>query len=377
MNKVKTFFLRIAARCNLNCDYCYVFKHRDMSWKDMPAIMSDSTVELFANRLCEYVKEQSVDEVNVIFHGGEPLIVGEEKILEFIRIIETAVGNAAKVNFSLQTNGTLINESLLSKFEEMNVGVSLSIDGNAAAHNRHRKYVSGKDSFADVLNAATSLKKHPNIFEGVIGVIDPLNDPREVLAFFSDNELFNMDLLLPDSTYVDKPIGRDNNPNLYVDWLKESFRLWFEEYQDLSFRTYEGILSSLLGVKTESDTFGLGCLDYLTIETDGTYHTTDILKITYENASSMNMHLEGASIEKALSDKSIEKYNELLSFDSLASKCKSCKWVNVCGGGSLPHRYSENNGFDNPTVYCKEMYELIEYAQKLLEKAIETEKDEQ
>ena len=35
--KINTFFLRVAASCNLNCDYCYVFKHRDKSWEKMPA----------------------------------------------------------------------------------------------------------------------------------------------------------------------------------------------------------------------------------------------------------------------------------------------------------------------------------------------------
>lgn len=372
MNKIKTFFLRIAARCNLNCDYCYVFKHRDMSWKDMPSVMTVETVKLFASRLSEYVNENEIDEVNVIFHGGEPLIVGEKKIFEFIDIINGTC-KGIKVNFSLQTNGTLLNEELLLRFEQNNVGVSLSIDGDKKAHNRHRRFASGKDSFEEVFNAAKMLKNHPAIFEGVIGVIDPNNNPRDILEFYNNSGLFNMDLLLPDSTYVDKPIGREQNPNLYIDWLRECFSLWFEEYQDLSFRTFEGILSSLMGVKTESDTFGLGCLDYLTIETDGTYHTTDILKITFENASSMNLNLKDASIQTALSNDAIKEYNNLLSYDRLASKCKACKWIDVCGGGSLPHRYSEENGFDNPTIYCDEMYNLIEHAQSLLERAIEKE----
>ena len=49
--KINTFFLRVAASCNLDCDYCYVFKHRDMTWKNMPAVMLESTVQSFAKRL--------------------------------------------------------------------------------------------------------------------------------------------------------------------------------------------------------------------------------------------------------------------------------------------------------------------------------------
>lgn len=377
MSKIRTFFLRIAARCNLNCDYCYVFKHRDMSWKNMPPIMDDKTVSMFAKRLLNYIKSNSdIDEVNVIFHGGEPLIAGEETLFRFVEIIENTVGETANVNFSLQTNGTLLTDQILMKFEEKNIGVSLSIDGPTKAHNRHRKYISGKGSFEDVLNGAKLLLKYPNIFEGIIGVIDPNNDPDELLNFYSENGLINMDLLLPDSTYDDKPIGREENKNLYKDWLNKCFDLWFTKYQDLNFRTFEGILSSLVGVKTQSDTFGLGELDYLTIETDGAYHTTDILKITYENASHMNMTIFDTEINDALNDSSIKEYNKLLSYDNLSEKCKKCRWIHVCGGGSLPHRYSSDSGFNNPTIYCEEMYSLIEHASTVLSQEMQKEENE-
>lgn len=91
---VNTFFLRVAASCNLDCDYCYVFKHRDMSWKNMPSIMHREIVVKFAERLKEYTDKFALKSVNIIFHGGEPLMCGEQRIIEFVDIIDSALVSA-------------------------------------------------------------------------------------------------------------------------------------------------------------------------------------------------------------------------------------------------------------------------------------------
>ena len=375
MEKINTFFLRISARCNLYCDYCYVFKHRDMSWRNYPKTMSREIIQIFAKRLREYLLKYNNTEINIIFHGGEPLIVGESNLIEFSEIIINKVNDIAKVSFSLQTNGTLITESLLNACERKNIGISLSIDGPEYVHNKHRKFLSGSGSFSSVIKGIELLKKHPRIFEGVIGVIDPTNSPDEILEFFDNCHLERIDLLLPDSTYLDPPIGRNQNPDLYKNWLLAVFNSWFNCHQGLRFRTFEYILSGLLGVRTELDAFGLGKLDYLTIETDGSYHTSDILKITYENASNMNISVLDSNIEEAIENKKVNEYNELLKWDNLPLKCKECQFSYVCGGGSLPHRYSPENGFNNPTVYCNEMFALIQYAKEMIEEAIQKEEN--
>ena len=374
MTLINTFFLRVAARCNLSCDYCYVFRHRDMSWKNMPAHMALSTVELFASRLKEYLSATGLKEANIIYHGGEPLIVGPERIIEFTDIICRVVGEIAKVSFSLQTNGTLLNEHFLNQCRDRNIGISLSFDGHKAIHDKHRKYVTGSGSFDDVYSASKLLQRFPSIFEGIIGVIDPQFEPEETLKFFEENGLLTVDMLLPDSTYQDPPLGRNCDPALYSTWLCKAFDSWFFHHQSINFRTFEHVLKGLMGIESSLDSFGLGELDYLTIETDGAYHTTDILKSTYENASALGLTLTDAAITKALEHEKIAEYNRLLSWDCLPQVCKDCRFGAICGGGSLPHRYSPENGFDNPTVYCEEMKTLIEHAEQVLKSAIEGEK---
>ena len=371
--KINTFFLRVAASCNLDCDYCYVFKHRDMSWKNMPAVMLESTIKSFAKRLREYAENTDLGEVNIIFHGGEPLMCGENRLIGFADTISDILGDEIKPRYSMQTNGTLLTETFLNECEKRDIGISLSIDGQKCVHDKHRKYKNGNGSHDDVLKNIGLLKEHSSIFEGVIGVIDPYFEPEEVLQFFDNLSIEKVDLLLPDSTYIDLPKGRTEQPELYKNWLLKAFDAWFFHHQSIHLRTFEHILAGILGESSALDAFGLGSLDYLTIETDGTYHTSDILKVAYENASAIGFGVDEGSIEQALANEKVKQYNILLSVEALPQKCKECVYSTLCGGGSLPHRYNTVNGFNNPSIYCDEIYSLIHHAMEIITQTIESE----
>ena len=44
--------------------------------------------------------------------------------------------------------------------------------------------------------------------------------------------------------------------------------------------------------------------------------------------------------------------------------------MNACGGGYLPHRFSKHNGYDNPSVYCDDLYAMFENMQSVLERQL-------
>ena len=48
---------------------------------------------------------------------------------------------------------------------------------------------------------------------------------------------------------------------------------------------------------------------------------------------------------------------------SLAEQCQSCPLLEVCGGGYLPHRFSTEGGYRNPSVYCADLEYLIRHVQ--------------
>ena len=62
---VNTFLCKVASRCNLDCDYCYLYHHVDQSWRERPRFMSDEIVAAFARNLADYVSITKLDQVTV------------------------------------------------------------------------------------------------------------------------------------------------------------------------------------------------------------------------------------------------------------------------------------------------------------------------
>jgi uncharacterized protein len=362
---ITSFLVKVASRCNLNCDYCYVFNHADQSWKSMPPLMSEADRKNIAERIGSYTKIHKIPHCLVAFHGGEPLLMKASKIVETAQWIREAVSEDTIIDFSLQTNGVLLTDDILKQFSEANIGVSLSLDGPKMATDLHRVTHKGKSSYEGVMSGYQKLTNYPNIFMGVISVIDPRVKPRELLSFFNDLNPPKVDFLLPDANYIAPPFLRDTDPDIYLNWILEAFDLWLDEFPNLKIRLFDTLLQTVIGSQSGTDFFGFGNVTMLTIETDGTFHDLDVLKITTEGYSSLGLNIRDHTIDEAANSPNIQRHNQLLSLEGVSAKCKACPVVQICGGGSVPHRYNKN-GFDNPTVYCREMLGLITHAQKRL-----------
>lgn len=373
---IQSFLVKVASRCNLNCDYCYVFHHADQSWKSLPGLMKEETVRSLGKRIADYTQEKNIQRILIVFHGGEPLLMGSSKILDSVEIIQKSLPSSIKVDFSLQTNGVLLKREDLERFESAKVGVSLSLDGPRAANDLHRLTHKGNSSFEATLEAYNLLCEYPSIFTGVISVVDARVTPQTLFDFFDPLKPPSLDFLLPDSNHVVHPPLREKDPNIYQKWLVEAFDLWMDRYPHLRVRLFDNLLSTIMGSSSGTDFFGFGDVNLLTIETDGSYHDLDVLKITENQRSHLGFNVFDHKITEALSSPKIKEHRHLLKFEGLCQTCQVCPVVEVCGGGSVPHRY-DGKSFQNPTIYCQEMKTLITHAQKRLSQLLGDECDQE
>ena len=364
--RLTSFLVKIASRCNLACDYCFMYKHADQTWRSQPAIMSDEVTAALARRLGEYVCQEDIAAISVIFHGGEPLLAGAHRLAETVHRVREAVPQRTTISFSLQTNGTLLDEESLGLLAGAGIWVSLSIDGGKKAHDLHRLDHRGRSSFEKTLKALELLEGNRKVYGGLISVIDPCVTPEELFEFFGPRRPPQWDFLLPDAHHERRPPGRDLDPSLYQRWLLRAFDIWFDQYPEIPVRTFDSILGACAGLPSETDSFGFGIPNLLTIETDGSYHNHDVLKITESGATSLDLNLNHHKISEAARSPKLLFHRSLLCLDGLAEECQRCPEVNVCGGGAVPHRYS-HSGLRNPTVYCFEMLSLIGHARKRID----------
>lgn len=362
--RITSFLVKIASRCNLDCDYCYVYHHADQSWRKMPKLLAEEHQQAFARRLAEYARVTALKRAAVIFHGGEPLLAGADRIAEFVRRIRAATPDL-DIEFGMQTNGLLLSDQMLDLLEAEGIAVSLSIDGPREAHDLHRTTRKRRSSFDLVEAALERLKKRPAIFAGVITVVDASVAPDTLLSFFAGHGVPKVDFLLPDSHHDRLPPGRDADPALYERWMTDAFDMWLDRYPELPVRTFEALLDVAAGLPSGTDAFGFGDVSLLSVETDGTWHDLDVFKVAGEGATRLVGSVLDTSIEQLASSTAIAAHRRLLTKSGLCEQCQVCEVVDVCGGGSVPHRFRAGS-FDNPTVYCREMKALIGHVRRRL-----------
>ena len=360
--KITSFLVKVASRCNLNCDYCYVYHHADQSWKTMPKVLSIENRKLFVRRLAEYILQAQITRATVVFHGGEPLLAGAESLAIFASEIRAA--SSAEIDISLQTNGTLLSKSALHHLEGAGINISLSLDGPQLVNDKHRVSIKGLSTFHRTMEAFRRLEGRTS-FSGVIAVIDPYTPPEQIFSFFSSRQLPNLDFLLPDAHHFRRPPGRDADQSLYERWLIRAFDIWIDQFPHLPVRSFEALLDVICGLPSRTDAFGFGDVSLISIETDGSYHDLDVLKITKDGATSLGSTMADTTIADIAASAPIAAHRRLLRKEGLCHRCQQCPIVDICAGGSLAHRFGPRD-FDHPTVYCQEMLALVGHVHQRL-----------
>ena len=81
----REFIVKVHSRCDLSCDYCYMYEMADQSRRDQPRAMSGETADLTACRIGEHARAHGLREITLILHGGEPLLAGWDLISRLVR----------------------------------------------------------------------------------------------------------------------------------------------------------------------------------------------------------------------------------------------------------------------------------------------------
>ncbi len=139
---VKALCLHVAHDCNLRCEYCFAAQG---DFKGDRLLMEAET----GKRAIDYVAKNSGTRKNIEidFFGGEPLMNLDvvKEITAYARSIEAEAGK--KFNFTITTNGVLLNEENRDWLNENMDNIVLSLDGRREVNDAMRKTVNGKGSY--------------------------------------------------------------------------------------------------------------------------------------------------------------------------------------------------------------------------------------
>lgn len=363
---VDTVLLKVASRCNLDCGYCYVYHMGNEDWRAQPKRMAEETQELVGMRLRE-LRDAQGQAFSVVLHGGEPLLLGVRGLGGLLEMLRRALGEDCGI--SIQTNGVLVDPAILDLCAHHGVSLSVSLDGPAEVHDKFRLDRAGRPSHAKVVAGVNALKAHresATLFSGVLAVVDPNTSPDMIYDYFRDLGVPSVDFLYRDGNHSTLPYGKNSvDSTEYGQWITRILNRYVADPAPLRIRMLDDIIKLALGGAGVKE--GVGLTDYgiLIIDTDGTVKKNDTLKSSpLGDGFSQKWTVRHHSLaEIACSDEFLAYHRAQRPSSAL---CAGCTHKRLCGGGMVTHRFSEQNGYDNPTVFCADQTMLIERVRELV-----------
>lgn len=364
----RQFVVKLSSRCDLACDYCYVYQMADQSWRDRPAMISRPVVDRVADRIAEHVAGHQLDSIEVVLHGGEPLLAGAELIGYAARAVRRRLPGDVSAALAVQTNGVRLDAMVLEVLAAERIQVGVSVDGDGAAHDRHRRHADGRPSYPAVRAGLRLLTdRHPELFRGLLCTIDLANAPVPTYEALLEFAPPAVDLLLPHGHWSAPPPGRrpGDPATPYGDWLVAAFDRWYgAPRRETRVRYFEELINLLLGGASRVETIGLSPPAVVVVDTDGTVEQVDTLRSVYHGAARTGLDVFRHPFDAALLHPGVVARQ--LGTAALSATCQSCGVRRICGGGYYPHRYRRGAGFRNPSVYCRDLQRLIRHVHQRL-----------
>src|SRR5213593_292700 len=172
------------AICNLDCKYCFFLSKEEL----YPNSRFRMTDELLERYIRQQLDSQSGPEATISWQGGEPTLMGLDFFRRSVELADTYRRSGQSVQYTIQTNGTLLDEEWCRFLHENKYLVGLSLDGPRELHDVYRVDKGGHPTFDKVLRAARLMQQHQADFN-VLCTVHAKNagHPLEVYRFFRDD----------------------------------------------------------------------------------------------------------------------------------------------------------------------------------------------
>jgi uncharacterized protein len=333
-----------------------------------PTIKID-TIKDVSKFLLDSVKSHQISEVNIIIHGGEPLLLKKNLFEILCRSLSEPLQGLAEVEFSIQTNALLVDSEWIDLFQKYSVSVGVSLDGTRQQHDKFRIDHKNAGTYLRTVEKIKFMQEAAKVGKireiGCLSVIDPNNKAEEVYKHLVHELGFTrLDFLLPDLTHE----TFQENDGIYAPFLCELFDEWLEDDNPrIILRYCSSIVRLLLGKSPLSlDLMTESSQELaITISSDGDLYPDDTLKSSDPNFSKLGINIRNFTLKDFLKNPVIESIGK--AHVTLPAPCKICTWRNICNGGQLIHRYNpQTQSFDNPSVFCHDLKTFYAHVSKRL-----------
>ncbi len=352
------FILKLASRCNLNCSYCYVYNQADTSWRGRPKFMSEETYGATLERIRRHCQRSGQEKVQVVFHGGEPTLVGSARFAAMCVQARERLEDLAEVTLSVQTNGTRLDREWAETLLEHDVEVGVSLDGPKEVNDAARVDHGGRGSHDSVVEGIAALGDAGVPF-GILSVVQLGADPLRIHRHFIELGARSVAYLLPSYTHdTIGPVRKRYGSTPCADYLIPIFDEWWDSgTTEVSIREFWEIGRVIMGGLTELDSIGNPPIRFVSVETDGSMHGLDKLRACEDGMTRTALNVHDSDFHDIAERDSL--HAAIMEGVPLPTGCRACPERSTCAGGLVAHRYSHEAGFDNPSVWCADLLAIF------------------
>ena len=365
-NRINSFdvVVKVAERCNLACPHCYYFQLEYNGTGNAPLITEEVADEL-PRFLTRSLDQLNLQRLNVVMHGGEPLLLKKPRFDDLCRRLREALDPHVDLRLAVQTNGVLIDDEWVEIFGRHQVKVGVSIDGPKQLHDRHRPDKRGRGSYDGavrglrVLQSAVSDGKMRGC--GALCTVHKEPETADVLRhLIEDLGLDSPGLNFPRGGWDSEYAIRWNQE---IDAHRQIVRYWLDHCVYPKFHFVRGISEVLFALHSDAgahhnDQRASRLHHIATVSSEGALLIDDNVLGIDDSFATTDLTIFGTSLRDLIESPTWQKLNAAV--DHVPAECEECPWRRSCRSGALFNRFSRQDGFAKKSVLCETLQMIHE-----------------
>jgi uncharacterized protein len=348
--RVQVVVLQPTPFCNIACRYCY------LPSRNVKTVVMQSTIQATFAKLS--ASGWLGDELTVIWHAGEPLVVPAEFYRTAFAQIRTQCPDI-QVSHSIQTNGTLITPQWCELFKEWGVKVGVSIDGPKRFNDVNRISRKGRSTYDQAMAGIRMLREHGVPFH-VIAVLSAqsMQAPEEMLEFFRSESIEDVCFNVEESEgdHVSELFAVQDARALFRQFLEKFWRLarlsgdvrFIREIDGMLPRIFRNTGAQVANMQTEP--FAMLNVDALGNVSSFSPELLGLKNPSYGDFILGNINTDSLEQMRASPVLAAMKRDIHAGVEECS---RSCEYFSVCGGGAPVNKLFENGSFaSGRTRFC-------------------------
>jgi len=321
--------------------------------------MTDKVLEKYISQV---IALEPTKQVTLAWQGGEPTLLGIDFYRKAANLATKYLPKGKKIQWTIQTNGVLLDNEWCDFFRQNQYLVGVSLDGPRDAHNAYRRDSFGKGTFNKVIRGIQLLKKHKVDFN-ILCCVHSANGDRglEVYRFLRDNLEVRYVQFIPvverskngQSASVSGHIAtsRSVRPIQWGEFLIDVFDEWVHHDVGKVFvMIFDWTLSSWLGIESPACIFQQRCGHAPILEHNGRLYCCD----HFVNDAHFIGDISISPLTKVLASKKQIEFGERKAY--LPKYCQKCSVRFACNGECPKNRFIRSPDGESGLNYLCEGY---------------------